>query len=217
MQQQHINAPFRRSGLFLVALASAWILSCQSPTQTPEATVTLDSIKPAAAEQVTAPAATPFQQSLTYGKISFNISSPGTAEANTVTVTPSGFTATNEPSTLDIRGLVTGAETGEMDGDNAPELAIFIQEGADKKGTALVFSANKDKSLSMVSFPEITDANALQGYQGGDEYAFVENRFVRRFPIYANGQKSGKMRQFQYKLKPGEAMKQLVLDKQIEF
>ena len=45
----------------------------------------------------------------------------------------------------------------------------------------------------------------------------MENTFIRRFPLYENGSPNGKTRQFQFKLVPGEAMKQLVLDRTVEY
>ena len=44
---------------------------------------------------------------------------------------------------------------------------------------------------------------------GHDEFAVVESTFVQRFPIYSDGdvnaKPSARMRQLQYKLRPGEA------------
>lgn len=165
-----------------------------------------------------APVANPFSKEAVYEQIRFTVTSPGEATGNSFTVTPSGLSARNEPFTQDITGLVTDIETGDIDGDNAPELLVKTKSGADEKGVAYVFSSNRNKSLSMVNLPDFSsDAKLAAGYQGHDEYAFVENVFMIRFPLYADGQKTGKMRQLQYKLKPGEAMKQLVLDKTTEY
>jgi hypothetical protein len=45
----------------------------------------------------------------------------------------------------------------------------------------------------------------------------MENTFVRRFPVYkkgdTNSSPSGGFRQFQYKLKPGEAAWQMKIDR----
>ena len=70
----------------------------------------------------------------------------------------------------------------------------------------------------MVSLPDISsDPKNTTGYAGHDEFALVESSFSHRFPLYENGKPLNKTRQFQYKLKPGEAMKKLVLDKTIEY
>jgi glucose/arabinose dehydrogenase len=171
-----------------------------------------------AQEAPAAPVATPFSKEAVYEQIRFTVTSPGQATGNSFTVTPTGLSASNEPFTQDIAGLVADIETGDIDGDNAPELLVKTKSGADEKGVAYVFSSNRNKSLSMVNLPDFSsDTKLAAGYQGHDEYALVESVFMIRFPLYEGGQKTGKMRQLQYKLKPGEAMKQLVLDKTTEY
>ena len=164
------------------------------------------------------PEVLPYLNQLEYGKIKFAISSPQSATANKFTVAPSGFTMSNDTLTMDCEGIIINSEVGDLDGDNAPELLVVTQSGPDKKGKAYVFSANKNKSMSMVSLPDIfSDPKNTSGYAGHDEFALVENSFSHRFPLYENGNATNKTRQFQYKLKPGEAMKKLVLNKTVEF
>ena len=56
---------------------------------------------------------------------------------------------------------------------------------------------------------------------GHDEFEVMENTFVRRFPVHKNGDPNatptGGYRQFQYKLKPGEAAWQLKIDRVISY
>lgn len=164
------------------------------------------------------PAVAPYLNQLEYGKIKFTITSPQSATANTFTVSPSGFTMSNDTITMDCEGIIIQSEVGDLDGDNAPELLVVAQSGPDKKGRAYVFSANKNKSMSMASLPDISsDPKNSAGYAGQDEFALVENSFSHRFPLYENGKAINKTRQLQYKLRPGEAMKKLVLDKTVEF
>lgn len=161
---------------------------------------------------------TPYTSDLEFNKIRFTVTSPQSSTGNIFTVTPSGYTNSNDPLTMDCEGVVVKSEVADIDGDNAPELLVVTQIGDDKKGKAYVFSSNKDKSMSMVNLPDFsTDPKNTMGYAGLDDFALVENSFLHRFPLYENGQPTNKTRQFQYKLKPGEAMKQLVLDKVIEF
>jgi hypothetical protein len=155
---------------------------------------------------------------LSFEKINFTITSPQSATANSFTIAPSGFTMSNDTLTMDCEGTVVQSEVWDLDGDKGPELLVVTQSGPDKKGKAYVFSANKNKSMSMVNLPDFsTDAKNATGYAGHDEFAFVESTFSHRFPLYENGKPLNKTRQFQYKLKPGEAMKQLKLDKTIEY
>ena len=145
----------------------------------------------------------------------FLIASPGTSAANSFTITPSGLAAADDPDNVSIDGLVIDAIIDDIDGDNSPEIAIITKEV--KSSMAYIFSVNKGRSMSAVNFPDITDAKLLDGYQGGDEFNFVEGSFIRRFPLYKGGIKLGKVRQLQFKLKAGEAMKQLMFDRSAEF
>jgi hypothetical protein len=159
-----------------------------------------------------------FEKEVSYGDLRFKVTSPAQDTGNRFTVKPSGLKASNAPVTIEVKGFVVDVLCDDIDGDDSPEVAIITQEGKQERGRAYVFSTNAKKSLSEVNFRDVTDdAKLLNGYAGGDQYDFVENTFIRRFPLHADGQKTGKTRQFQFKLKPGEAMKQLVLDRHTEY
>jgi hypothetical protein len=194
------------------------LTACSTPVGSPKE-ATADTTAATVAETApAAPAAIPYSKEAVYEKIRFSVTSPGLATGNSFTVAPSGLSAVNDPITQEITGLVYDIETADIDGDNAPELLVKTKTGSDEKGNAYIYSSNRNKSLSMVNLPEISnDAKQMAGYQGHDEWAFGEGAFIRRFPLYAEGQKTGKMRQLQYRLKPGEAMKQLVLYNTTEY
>jgi hypothetical protein len=156
-------------------------------------------------------------QELKYEKISFQVSSPQLAANNTVLVLPSGFSAVNDSVRISVTGTVTKAETADISGDNSPELLIVTK---DEKGYgyAYMFSGNGTKSMSEVNIRDLSgNANIMNGYQGEDEFALVESVMARRFPIFKDGAKTGKTRQVQFKLVPGENMKQLKVDRVTEF
>lgn len=160
----------------------------------------------------------PYTSELEFSKIRLTVTSPQSSTGNTFTVTPTGYTNSNDPLATDCEGVVVKSEVSDIDGDNAPELLVVTQTGNNKKGKAYVFSSNKDKSMSMVGLPDFsTDPKNTIGYAGLDDFALVETSFLHRFPLYENGQPTNRTRQFQYKLKPGEAIKQLILDKMIEY
>lgn len=168
------------------------------------------------AESAPAGAGVKFDKSASYGKISFRVTSPQAGEDNSFTITPAGLSASNEPITLPVNAKVTDVLAEDIDGDNSPEAAVIV-EFANGRRTASVFSTYAGKSFGQVNFPEPSDTGLFDGYQGGDEYDMMENTFIRRFPLYEGGQKTGKTRQLQFKLKPGEAMKQLVLDRHTDY
>jgi hypothetical protein len=160
----------------------------------------------------------PFDKKEELQGITFQVFSPNTRSGNRLTVTPSGLEADNTPLELDVTGIVTRSEVADINADGSPELYVYGFDGSSQ--TVLAWSANKKKSLSDITLPDL-DAAQSKGYRGGDEFAVVEGILGRRFPIYPDDQPdskpTGKLRQIQYKLRPGEAGWLLKVDKVVEF
>lgn len=156
--------------------------------------------------------------SASYRDISFTVTSTEDDKGKVqFTVTPSGLSESNEPITMEASGRVVAILADDIDGDDSPEVAVITEAGPDPAREAHVFTTFAKKSLGQVNFPRVKEPGAFTHYKGGDEYQFVENTFIRRFPLYENGSPNGKTRQLQFKLKPGEAMKQLMLDRTVEY
>lgn len=119
---------------------------------------------------------------------------------------------------MDITGIVTRMEVADINVDGSPELYVYGFDGGSQ--TLFAWSANNKKSLSSITVPDLETA-LLKGYRGGDEFAVVEGIIGRRFPIYSDDQgefkPTGKTRQIQYKLHPGEAGWLLRSEKVIEY
>lgn len=168
------------------------------------------------------PTSKAFSKTLELHGVKFVVESQITATGNTVKVTPSGLEI-NDVQTKSVNGEVYGAEIADLNIDQSPEVYIYSREsGPNGKATLTAFAANKKKSLSEISLaPDDSKSKEMVGFNGGDEFAVVESSLVRRFSIFegsgADAKKSAKMRQIQYKLKPGEASWQLVVDKVSEF
>jgi len=167
--------------------------------------------------------AAPFDQRQQLLGISFHVTSPNKAAANAVRIVPAGLQIDNTPIEMDIAGVVTGAEVADINADHSPEIYIYVREpGPEKRMSLVAFSANKKKSLSMINLPALSETRgADKGYCGNDDMATVEGVFMRRFPLCGKGDHAtaptGKTRQLQYKLMPGEAGWQLKLDKMLEY
>ena len=165
----------------------------------------------------------PFMKTLELQGVTFDIESANSIPGNKVKVTTKGLSETNEPLEVEVDGTVTGAEVADLNIDQSPEVYIYISgNDPQKKGSVLGFSANKKKSLSMISVPEIASGSKeAKGYRGRDEFSVVESTLIRRFPVFKEGdaddKPTGGTRQLQYKLKPGEAAWQLVVDKVVEY
>jgi len=141
--------------------------------------------------------------------ISYTITSPNSADGNTVTITLKGLKGSNAPITKPVEGLVTKAEIADLNGDGVPELFITTTSpGSGSYGKAYAWASNGKKSLTEIFITPPREKD-LSGYMGHDEFAVIESSFARRFPVYnpgdSNAHPTGGWRQFQYKLMPGEA------------
>jgi hypothetical protein len=161
--------------------------------------------------------------SLALQGIGFHVTSSGQSSLNTLTLVPSGLEIDNSPIIKEIDGTVRGVEVADLNADQSPEIYVYvISAGSGSYGSLVAYSANRRKSLSEIYMPPITQNKAASnGYMGHDEFAVVENRLVRRFPIYrdndTNANPTGGMRQLQYRLVAGEAGWILETDRVVEY
>ena len=159
-----------------------------------------------------------FEKRLEKDGISFAVSSPNVAKGNEVRVEPKGLEIVNDPVSLPVEGRAFDADVGDLDRDGSPEVYVFVR-GAQGRITLAAWSANKRKSLSTIFLPPLAQfKGAAEGWRGGDFMMVSGARLVHTFPIHdAAGKPTGKRRQLDYKLVPGEASWQLALDKTSEF
>jgi hypothetical protein len=164
-----------------------------------------------------------FEQRLELQGVGFHVSSPNAVTGNSVTVNTTGLEIDNSPWELPADGDVIGAEVGDLDANGSPEIYVYVRSrGPDARGSLVGFAANHRKSLSAIYLPPLSDDPvAAAGYRGRDEFALVERSLARRFPLYSGdgdaAVPSGKTRQLQYRLIPGEAGWQLELVDSTEF
>ena len=117
------------------------------------------------------------------------------------------------------RDPITDIFLSDLDGNGFDEIYIItISAGSGSHGTVLGFASNKDKSLSMINFPEIQKGDEnFEGYMGHDTFKIEDQKLVRTFPIYNQGDTNqnptGGTRKLVYGLYPGEAMWQLKVEK----
>jgi hypothetical protein len=163
----------------------------------------------------------PFDQTLKLQDISFHVTSPNGGAGNTLDIVPAGLAIDNSPVNHAIDGVITGAEVADLNADGSPEIYVYVRgPGPDVRASLVAYSANNKKSLSEIYLPPLDGTANAKGYQGHDEMAVVETVLARRFPIYGAGDPptpTGRTRQLQYKLKPGEAGWVLNLDRVVEY
>ncbi len=109
----------------------------------------------------------------------------------------------------------------DLDANGFDELyVITTSTGSGSYGKVIGFASNKDKSLSIIHFPAIEKGDKnFKGYMGHDTFKLVDQKLVRLFPIYIDGDTNqnptGGTRKLIYDLLPGEAMWQLKVKKSV--
>ena len=214
----------------IVLLLGVLLLAGCGPRE--EGKVTAPASREPAPPAAPAPAATPvpppsapagFDRTLELHGVTFHVTCPNDSSLNKVTIKPTGLEIDNSEVVREADGTVVGAEIADLDVDRSPEIYVYVQSaGSGSYGSLVAFSANRKKSLSDIYLPPVAEDPTLsKGYMGHDEFAVVESTFVQRFPIYregdTNAQPSGRTRQIQYKLKPGEAGWVLEVDEVLEY
>ena len=125
----------------------------------------------------------------------------------------------NYPEIYKDRDPISEVFVADLDGNGFDEIYIITTSvGSGSYGTVLGFASNKDKSLSMINFPEIQKGDEnFEGYMGHDTFKIEDQKLVRIFPIYNQGDTNqnptGGTRKLVYGLYPGEAMWQLKVEK----
>jgi hypothetical protein len=141
---------------------------------------------------------------------------------STIEITTRGFEHEYQEVYPD-RNPISDVFVADLDGNGFDEIYIVTRSaGSGSYGAVLGFASNKDKSLSMINFPEIKERDEnLEGYMGHDTFKIEDQKLVRIFPIYNEGDTNrnptGGTRKLVYGLYPGEAMWQLKIEKSENF
>jgi hypothetical protein len=153
----------------------------------------------------------PFFAQIVLQGVTFQVESPNDSSVNPVTVraeTPEGKLA---PIEAEADGTITGVEVEDLNADGYPEIYVYVTSaGSGSCGSLIAYASNRNRSLSDIYLPPLEDdPEASKGYMGHDTFAVGEGTFVRRFPVYREGDTNaaptGGNRQIQYKLAAGEA------------
>jgi heat shock protein HslJ len=89
------------------------------------------------------------------------------------------------------RDPISDVFTADLDGNGFDEIYIITTAaGSGSYGTILGFASNKDKSLSMIHFPDVREGDeTFEGYMGHDTFTIEGRKLVRIFPIYNEGRR----------------------------
>ena len=137
------------------------------------------------------------------------------ASVSKINIITDGFTEVNETLQLEESDPISKISLTDLNKDGFDEIFIITKSaGSGSYATIYGFSSNKDKSISSIIVPEISQSDRMEGaifngYQGHDSIYFSKNRLFRKFPIYKEGDEnccpSGGIKTIQYVLKRGEA------------
>jgi hypothetical protein len=157
------------------------------------------------------------------GNTGFALQATGGSSLNTLTLSSIGLAVSNEAQEIELDGTAYLAELADLDSDGWPEVYVYVSSaGSGSYGSLVAYAVNNGKSATPIYLPPM-DANveASAGYQGHDEFRVVENRLVRAYPVYdegdTNASPSGGMRQIQYRLLAGEGGWKLEIEKVVEY
>jgi len=137
---------------------------------------------------------------------------------STIEIRTKGFEH-NHAEGYDDKDPISDVFVADLDGNGFDEIYIITtSSGSGSYGAVLAFASNKDKSLSMINFPNIRKGDKnFEGYMGHDTFKIEGQKLVRIFPIYnrgdTNSNPTGGKRKMVYGLYPGEAMWQLKVEK----
>ena len=163
-----------------------------------------------------------FAQTVLQG-VTFQVESPNDSSINQVIVRANMSEGSLGQMQAEADGTITNVEIEDLNADGYPEIYVCVTSaGSGSYGSLIAYASNQNKSLSEIYLPSIEDNPEIsQGYMGHDEFAVVEGTFVRRFPVYLDGdtnaESTGGTRQIQYKLETGEAGWVLRQDRVVEF
>ena len=166
---------------------------------------------------------TPNTCRLNYGSLSFELQATADSSENELRLNTVGLSNDQGELNAELDGVAYRAEVADLDGNGWPEVYVYVASaGSGSYGSLVAFAVNNGKSVSPVYLTPLEQSpEATEGYMGHDEFAVVENRLVRRFPIYragdTNAEPGGGTRQIQYRLNAGEAGWVLAVDRVVEY
>jgi hypothetical protein len=149
-----------------------------------------------------------FSRDLAQGEYRFQIQSATLGQGQQLTIkTRRGEALVSDPVRLNVRGSVTDAIMGDLNGNGNPELYIFTTtSGGSTPASGVEAYEFVNRNFRPLQAPQKLSADLATGYMGQDKYVVQGNRLVRTFPIYsgsgAGSTPTGGTRTIEYSLNP---------------
>lgn len=161
-----------------------------------------------------------FVKTLSYGPVSFEVSSTQVGAGQTIFIQPAGLHSDNKMVSAPLVGAVTDAEVSDLNADGNPEVLVFTRAaGSVPYGDVVAFTAKDGKTLTQVFLPNLMEDAALEkGYRGYDQFSVEGHTLVRSYPLYegtpsGDFKRSGRIREVRYSLDKGTAVKEFTVEK----
>ena len=135
------------------------------------------------------------------------------ASISKITVLPMGFSEVNDELQMEEGDPFDHAFIADINNDGFDELYIITRStGSGSYAKIYGFASNKDKSVTSIYNPELSDADfstLFKGYMGHDRFYIEDNKLLRKYPVYkkedSNDNPTGGDKIVEYQLKMGEA------------
>lgn len=191
-----------KSSLLVLPLGAALVLlgSCDSARNTTDTSTSSATVE----TTVTTPGDVAFSRDLTQGEYRFQIQSNTLDNGQQLTIkTRRGDALVTDPIRMNVKGNVTDAVMGDLNGNGNPELYVFTSGGSMGMGGVEAYEF-VDKSFRPIqSLPKLSNDLAA-GYKGEDKYEIRGNRLVRSYPVYtgtdASATATGQTQTVEYQL-----------------
>jgi hypothetical protein len=132
-----------------------------------------------------------------------------------ITISTRGFGESDQTWELKGKNPLTDSFVADLDSNGFEELyLVTTSAGSGSYGTIYGYASNRDKSVTPIYIPEISEndlgaGGSFEGYMGHDSIFLDESRLFRKFPVYLEGDEnccpSGGFQKLEYELSPGEA------------
>ena len=201
--------------IFIVFITLSLLWGCGQTSK--KVTASDIQVSPAEAKDTSSDASKKYKTK-TGKTIIISVTHPVGQSLSTIEITTKDFEH-NYPERYEDMDSISDVFLADLDGNGFDEIYIITTSvGSGSYGTVLGFASNKDKSLSMINFPEIQEGDEnFEGYMGHDTFKIENQKLVRIFPIYNKGDTNknptGGTRKLVYGLYQGEAMWQLKVEK----
>ncbi|WP_298301617.1 hypothetical protein [Hydrotalea sp.] len=151
-----------------------------------------------------------FDTTVLIGKIGYRVRCNNKSpDNNLASIKLVGFTNARDPEFF-VKGVIRQASIDDFNNDGFPDLMMNVYNGPNEVyGNVIALVSNENKSVSVVSFPDIlNDPKLREGYKGNDHFQLMEGLLMRSFPLYSSNDSTatytGKKRFIQYQLQKGE-------------